>query len=55
MPPLQLRHNTQHACLCRRYLHGVLNRLGPPAALVPMPPPLTRYKREVAVKQASVL
>lgn len=34
-----------------RYLAGILERLGPWDALVPPLPALTRYKREVAVKQ----
>jgi hypothetical protein len=34
-----------------RYLDAMLGQLGPEAALIPPSPPLTRYKREVAVKQ----
>ncbi|WIA21715.1 hypothetical protein OEZ85_000881 [Tetradesmus obliquus] len=37
--------------MMQRYLAGILERLGPWAALVPPLPALTRYKREVAVKQ----
>lgn len=38
---------------CCRYLQGILSKLGSWSDMVPSVPPLTRYKREVAVVQVS--
>lgn len=38
-----------------RYLDAILTVLGSEAVMIPPVPPLTRYKREVAVKQVSFL
>lgn len=38
-----------------RYLDAILTALGSEAVMIPSVPPLTRYKREVAVKQVSFL
>lgn len=52
--PRHTHHNNKHHTALRarpRYLDVILQALGSAAVLVPPVPPLTRYKREVAVKQ----